>query len=145
MQSAREDGILVVNSGSLEEVRFIMQEVVTALANVSVLVFVVSSMLAMGLSLTVKQIIDPLRNVRLVLLALLANFVLVPLAAYLIRLLIHLDEPFWIGLILLATAVGVPFLPKLAQAAKGNIAFSFGLMVLLMGLAPNNKKPIVGG
>jgi BASS family bile acid:Na+ symporter len=109
-----------------------MQELVAVLANVSVLVFVVSSMLAMGLSLTVKQIVDPLRNIRLVLLALLANFVLVPLVAYGIRLIIPLDEAFGTGLILLATAAGAPFLPKLAQAAKGNIAFSVGLMVLLM-------------
>jgi predicted Na+-dependent transporter len=109
-----------------------MQEIVTVLANVSVLIFVVSSMLAMGLSLTVKQIVDPLRNIRLVLLALLANFVLVPLAAYVIRLVIPLDEAFGTGLILLATAAGAPFLPKLAQAAKGKIAFSVGLMVLLM-------------
>jgi predicted Na+-dependent transporter len=35
-------------------------------------------------------------------------------------------------LILLATAAGAPFLPKLAQAAKGSTAFSVGLMVLLM-------------
>jgi BASS family bile acid:Na+ symporter len=35
-------------------------------------------------------------------------------------------------LILLATAAGAPFLPKLAEVAKGNIAFSVGLMVLLM-------------
>lgn len=46
----------------------------------------------------------------------LANFILVPLAAYIIRLVIPLDEPFGIGLILLATAAGAPFLPKLAQA-----------------------------
>ncbi|MEJ2734688.1 MAG: bile acid:sodium symporter family protein [Anaerolineae bacterium] len=109
-----------------------MADTITVLANVSVLVFVVSSMLAMGLSLTVKQIVDPLRDIKLVLLALLANFVLVPLVAYLIRLIIPLDEAFGIGLILLATAAGAPFLPKLAQAAKGNIAFSVGLMVLLM-------------
>jgi hypothetical protein len=37
-----------------------------------------------------------------------------------------------IGLILLATAAGAPFLPKLAEVAKGNIAFGVGLMVLLM-------------
>ena len=43
----------------------------------------------MGLSLTVPQILQPLKNVRLVLLALLANFVLVPLLAY----RHHLDHP----------------------------------------------------
>ena len=42
-----------------------------AIANISGLLFVVSSMLAMGLSLTMAQIIAPLKNVRLVVLALL--------------------------------------------------------------------------
>lgn len=110
----------------------VMSEMLQVLANLSVLVFVVSSMLSMGLSLTVKQIVDPLRNARLVILALVANFILVPAVAYLILLVIPLEESLGIGLILLATAAGAPFLPKLAQAAKGNIAFSVGLMVLLM-------------
>jgi len=86
----------------------------------------------MGLNLTVKQIIAPLRDVRLVILALVANFVLVPILAYLILAVIKLDQGLAIGLILMATAGGAPFLPKLAQAAKGNMAFSVGLMVLLM-------------
>ena len=48
---------------------------------VAMLAFVVSSMLAVGLSLTVSQITAPLRNDKLVALALLANFVLTPLSA----------------------------------------------------------------
>jgi BASS family bile acid:Na+ symporter len=103
-----------------------------ALMNLSVLVFVITSMLAMGLNLTVGQIIEPLRNARLVILALVANFILVPILAYLILLIIPLDQGLATGLILMATAGGAPFLPKLAQAAKGNMAFSVGLMVLLM-------------
>ena len=49
-------------------------------------------MLAMGMSLTIAQIIQPLKNVRLVVLALLANFVLVPLLAYAITLVIPLED-----------------------------------------------------
>lgn len=75
-----------------------------AIAKLSGLLFVVSSMVAMGLSLTVPQIIAPLRNVRLVILALLANFVLVPLIAYIIVRVIPIGEPLRIGLILLAPA-----------------------------------------
>ena len=101
-------------------------------AQLSGLLFIVSSMLAMGLSLTMAQIIEPLKNARLVILALLANFVLVPLLAYLITLVIPLEQSLKIGLIVLATAAGAPFLPKLVQGAKGDIAFGVGLMVLLM-------------
>lgn len=109
-----------------------MSDILQVIMQLSVLVFVITSMLAMGLSLTVKQIIDPLRNARLVILALIANFVLVPILAYLILLVIQLDQGLATGLILMATAAGAPFLPKLAQVAKGNMAFSVGLMVLLM-------------
>ena len=109
-----------------------MNEFFEALAQISGLLFVVTSMLAMGLSLTVPQIMQPLRNMRLVMLALVANFVLVPLLAYAITLVIPLDQSLKVGLIVLATAAGAPFLPKLVQGAKGNVAFGVGLMVLLM-------------
>ena len=78
------------------------------------------------------MILQPLKNVRLVVLALLANFVLVPLLAFLITLIIPLEQSLKIGLIVLSTAAGAPFLPKLVQGAKGNVAFGVGLMVLLM-------------
>lgn len=109
-----------------------MNEILATLAQLAVLVFVIGSMFSLGLSLTMKQVIDPLRNTRLVILALIANFVLVPALAYVLALLFNLDESLRIGLILLATAAGAPFLPKLVDAAKGNIAFSVGLMLLLM-------------
>ena len=108
------------------------QEFFQNIGSLTGLLFIVTSMLAMGLSLTPAQIVQPLKNVRLVLLALLANFVLVPLLAYVITLIIPLEQSLQIGLIVLATAAGVPFLPKLVQGAKGNIAFGVGLMVLLM-------------
>ncbi|MBL8147855.1 MAG: bile acid:sodium symporter [Anaerolineae bacterium] len=107
-------------------------EFFTAIAQISGLLFIVSSMLAMGMSLTMQQIIAPLKELKLVVLALLANFVLVPLLAYLITRVIPLEQPLQIGLIVLATAAGAPFLPKLVQGAKGNIALGVGLMVLLM-------------
>jgi predicted Na+-dependent transporter len=107
-------------------------ELLSIIMNLFTLVFVVTSMLAMGLSLTVAQILAPLRNARLVIMALVANFILVPLVAYLITTGFALSEELKIGLILVSTAAGAPFLPRLAQIAKGNLAFSVGLMVLLM-------------
>lgn len=109
-----------------------MSEILVEIAQLSVLVFVIASMLSMGLSLKMAQIIEPLRNMRLVILALVANFILVPLIAYIITLVFDLNQDVEIGLILLATAAGAPFLPKLAEAAKGSAPFSVGLMVLLM-------------
>jgi BASS family bile acid:Na+ symporter len=107
-------------------------ELMQKIAPLAMVVFVLSSMLAMGLGLTVGGIIGPLRDVRRVVLSLLANFVLVPLAAVAIAALLQLDKPLGIGLLLLGLAAGAPFLPKLTQLAKGNLAFAVGLMVLLM-------------
>ena len=109
-----------------------LNEFFSAIAGISGLLFVVTSMLAMSLSLSLQQMTQPLKNVRLVSLALLANFVLVPLLAFVITKVIPLDQSLQIGVILLGTAAGAPFIPKLVQGAKGNVAFSVGLMFLIM-------------
>jgi BASS family bile acid:Na+ symporter len=107
-------------------------DILNKASTVAMLSFVVSSMLAMGTGLTVRQIVEPLRNARLVMLALLANFILMPLGAFALAKVLWLDEPFGVGLLLLGCAAGAPFLPKLAELAKGNLAFAVGAMVLLM-------------
>jgi bile acid:Na+ symporter, BASS family len=101
-------------------------------ANASVVVFVVSSTLSVGLGLTVPQIVAPLRNGRLVVLSLLANFVLAPVAAIGLARVLGLDEPLAVGLLLVAVAGGAPFLLKLADLAKADMPFAVGLMVVLM-------------
>jgi BASS family bile acid:Na+ symporter len=55
-----------------------------------------------------------------------------PLGALALAKMLWLDEPFGLGLLLLGCAAGAPFLPKLAELAKGNLAFAVGAMVLLM-------------
>ena len=100
--------------------------------SIAMFVFVLSSMIGMGLGLRVAEIVAPLRNLRLVLLSLVANFVVMPFAALALARILRLDESMGIGLLLLGMAGGAPFLPKLAQIARGNLAFAVGLMVLLM-------------
>jgi len=107
-------------------------ELLSKAATVAMLSFVVSSMLAMGAGLTVSRVLEPLHNTRLVLLALLANFVVMPLGALALAKVLSLEEPFSVGLLLLGCAAGAPFLPKLGELARGNLAFAVGLMVLLM-------------
>jgi len=103
-----------------------------AVVPVAMLGFVLSSMLGIGLGLSVGEILAPLRNARLVILALVANFIVLPAGAIGLGRLVGLEEPFAIGLLLLASAAGAPFVPKLAQLARGNVAFGVGVMVLLM-------------
>ncbi len=114
-----------------------MTEILTVVVQLSALVFVVGSMMAMGLSLTIPQITKPLKNGKLLVMALVANFILVPLLAYVLTLVFGnlfdgFTEDNTIAFLLLATAAGAPFLPKLAQMARGNVAYSVGLMTLLM-------------
>ena len=58
-----------------------LMDLLSKVATTALFGFVVSSMMAMGVGFTVGQIIDALRDVRLVLHALLANFVAMPLGA----------------------------------------------------------------
>jgi BASS family bile acid:Na+ symporter len=70
--------------------------------------------------------------VRLVVLALLANFVLVPLLAYVISLIIPLEDSLKVGLMVLALSAGAPFLVLEARGAKANLGLAVGVMTLLM-------------
>ncbi|MGX9670750.1 bile acid:sodium symporter family protein [Mycobacterium sp. HM-7] len=101
-------------------------------ANVAVVLFVVSSTLGVGLSLTPAQILAPLKDFRMVSLALVANFVAAPLVAVGLSRLLDLDEPLGVGLLLCGLAAGAPFLIKLAEFAKADTGLTVGLMALLM-------------
>lgn len=109
-----------------------LNEILITISNLALNLFIITSMLAMGMSLTVKQIIEPLRNVRLVVLILVGNFVLAPALALLLTVILPMGQPQTTALILLGACAGAPFLPKLAQMAKGELATSVGMMVLLM-------------
>jgi predicted Na+-dependent transporter len=102
------------------------------LSKLAIFVFIVTSMFGMGLGLTISQIVEPFRSTRRLILALLANFVLVPFLAFLITREMHLAEPVTAAILLMGTGAGAPFLPKLAEFAKGNLGFAIGLTVLLM-------------
>lgn len=109
-----------------------MTEFLTFLLDLSVLVFAVASMLSVGFSYTVQEILGPLRNIPAVVRTLVANFVLVPLLAFIILQIIPLDQSYAIGLFLISSAAGAPFLIKLTVAAEQDVAISATLLVLLL-------------
>jgi BASS family bile acid:Na+ symporter len=117
-----------------------MGEVLTVVTQVGILVFVVAGMGAMGLALTVEAIVGPLRDARLVVGVLAANFVVVPLVAVLAAQLLPMDDASAAAVILVGCSAGAPFLPTLAGLAKADQATAVGVMVLLMvltvGFAP---------
>jgi BASS family bile acid:Na+ symporter len=109
-----------------------MTETLSVLLNIAVLTFSVTSMLSVGLGHMVQEIIEPFRNPRSVIAPLLANFVLVPLLGMAVIWFFPLARPLEIGLILISTAAGAPFLIKLTQFAKHDMALSAALLVLLL-------------
>jgi BASS family bile acid:Na+ symporter len=107
-------------------------ELLNTLYNLMGLVFVLGTIISMGLSLTIAQITGPLRNVRFVIIALLANFVVPPILALILVGVFSLEEPLAVGLLLVSLAAGAPGLPKTAVFAKLDTAAATGLMVLLV-------------
>ena len=98
----------------------------------TLVVFVVSSMLSIGLAVQRAQIVAPLRSPAWILRALLANFVLAPVVALSIGAVLTIDPGYELGLLLLGFAAGAPLLPKLAEAGRADVASATALMVLLM-------------
>jgi len=107
-------------------------EILNTLYDLMGLVFVLGTIVSMGLSLTMTQITGPLRNGRFVIMALLANFVVTPIAAYILIQVFSLDDSLATGLLLVSLAAGAPGLPKMAEFAKLDTAAATGLMVLLV-------------
>ncbi len=109
-----------------------MRATLAQIASIAIIVFAVSSMMSVGLAYRTGLIVGPLREVRAVFRALVANFVLVPLLAVGIERAIPMDPPLALGLFLLAGSAGAPFLIKLASAARSDLALSAALLVLLV-------------
>lgn len=119
-----------------------MMEFFTNVLQIATPIFAISSMAAVGLANRPEAIIGPLRNWRLVVTALAAGFLLVPLLAWAVSKLLALDAPFETGLMLVAVAAGAPFVIKFVEIARGNLALATGVLVLLL-VATVGYMPIV--
>lgn len=95
-------------------------------------IFLVTAMFSLGLDLTVRQIVDSLRDRGLVAKSVLINLVVAPLLAIVITRLIPMDEALRIGIVVYAISAGTEGGPKFVQMIKGNTAFAFGLLVVLL-------------
>lgn len=109
-----------------------MLETLTSVVSIAVLAFAISSMASVGLAHDWRDIIGPLGDWEKVLRAIAVNFVLIPLLALLVLEMLSLERALAIGLFLVATAGGAPFLIKLAQIGETNVALSTTLLVVLL-------------
>jgi bile acid:Na+ symporter, BASS family len=87
-------------------------------------------MLQIGTSLTFRQILEPLRNARLLIASIGASYILVPLTAIIITRVIPLEQPLRIGLVLLSMTAGAETGPKVISTARGCIVFSVALLFM---------------
>ncbi len=107
-------------------------ETLNLLFNLSVVIFVIATMLSMGLLLKVSQIVAPLKRPLLLAVVLVTNFLLIPLATLAIVTLLPVDTGTKEALTILSLSAGAPFIPKLAEIAKGDTALATAVMLLLM-------------
>jgi BASS family bile acid:Na+ symporter len=95
-----------------------------------VVVFMVGSLAAVGLSLSPRAALAPLTHQRFVARTFIANWVVCPAVAYALLQVIPLARPYATGLVLLALAPCAPFAPAMVQKAGGDLGYMTAFMIL---------------
>src|SRR4051812_26182022 len=103
------------------------------LTNVLASVTLFEMMVAIGLGVAGRDVLRVAADWRLVGKAALASYVLVPAAAVGLLILFNADRYVAVGFLVAAVCPGAPYGPPFTGIAKGNVAVSVGLMVLLAG------------
>jgi BASS family bile acid:Na+ symporter len=96
-----------------------------------VMVSVIFLMLGVGLSTAFGQVIAVARQVRLIGIGVLANFIVVPVLIYLSLVWLPLSPDVKIGIMLMAAAPIAPMVPPFVGMARGNVAYAVGLMTIV--------------
>ena len=109
-----------------------MFEFFRALVQIVAPLFVIATMLNVGLTQKPADILEHLKNWPFVLRMLLGNFVLVPLITYVILTRVNFDLGLKIGLFIFSLCAGAPFLIKLTQISQNDLALGAATMMLLV-------------
>jgi BASS family bile acid:Na+ symporter len=99
-----------------------------------ILIYVVSGMLALGLSQTVKQIIEPLKNIRMTISAIVASYLILPLLAASIARLFGLDPALRYGLVLLSMAAGAEVGPIFTAKSNADVSLAGGILAMSIAI-----------
>ncbi len=109
-----------------------MFEFFRSLVQTAAPIFVVSTMLNVGLTQKLSDITGHLKNYPFVLKMVVANFVVAPLLMIAALYFIPFDPALRAGLLIFSLSAGAPFLIKLTQTAKHDVALGAAVMMLLM-------------
>lgn len=106
------------------------------LINLLAAITLIEMMATIGLGVTLSDVLQVSRSWGLVARAVLANYILVPIAAIGLLLLFHASPMVAAGFLVAAVCQGTTYGPPLAAMAKGNVPVSVGLMVIPAGSSP---------
>lgn len=107
-----------------------MNAILQNLLSITLVIFMVGSLLEVGLKLEIRAAIAALHNVQFVTLSLIWAFGLCPMLALLLSRLVPLSEPYAIGLILLGMTPCAPFFPTFAQKAHADFGYVAAFVIL---------------
>ncbi len=96
-----------------------------------IMVSVMFLMLGVGLKVTFIEVLSIARKFKLVLLGVLANFIVIPILAYIGMTYLPLEPFVKVGIMLMVAAPIAPMVPPFVEMAKGNVPYSVGLMVII--------------
>lgn len=108
-------------------------EQLNQLINLLAAITLFEMMVAIGLGVTLGDVVRVGRDWRLVSKAALASYVLVPAAAVGLLILFNADPFVAAGFLIVAVCPGAPYGPPFTGIARGNVVVSVGLMVILAG------------
>ena len=95
-----------------------------------VMIFTVSNLAAMGLEIKPQEAVEALKNRVFVLLILIWGWVVGPLVAWLITIILPLSEPHAAGLLLISMAPTAPFFPMMVRNARGDMSSAGAFMLV---------------
>ena len=107
-------------------------EVFQTIGSWGVLVFVISSMLNVGLTQKPAKLVRHLHNRAFLLRMLLLNFIVVPALMISLTQILPLEPIYAAGLVIFSLAAGAPFLIKLTSVSQSDIALGATVLLVLM-------------
>lgn len=108
-----------------------VQAIMGALFNASLVIMIMATMFAAGLTTTTKALGRVFKNVTLLVLVLITALVLRPLLGWGLAAVFGLGAASYIVMLLLASVAGAPLGVKFAMSAKADLTEAAGLQVLL--------------
>jgi BASS family bile acid:Na+ symporter len=106
---------------------------INRLINLVATITLIEMMFTIGIGITFADILTVARDRRLVLRALVANYLLVPAVTLALIFLFNVQPMVAVGILIVAVCPGAPYGPPFNSIANGNVLVAVGLMVILAG------------